>query len=119
MKMYLIIAFFFTLETYIWSIEIPKISIPTENAVIKEDNLFIFVQPNPIEIEQESNIKYSIFKRTSGNLIAKGIITSIQNYQWRVPIKDWKKGEYLLKVVYVNNNGLHISKASWRNFIIQ
>lgn len=103
----------------LWANEMPKISIPTENAIITQKELFIFIQVNPIEIENQNNIKYVIFKRSSGQLIVQGIITPSQNYEWNIPITTWEKGEYLLKVIFTDKRGNHNSSAAWRNFVIK
>ncbi|MDK2818221.1 MAG: hypothetical protein KFW21_02090 [Spirochaetota bacterium] len=96
----------------------PKILQPQEHSIIKKDSLFVFIEPNPEDIEAGRYINIEIFERSEGKNMITLLLSPDQNYKDSIDISSWANGKYLLKVIYVNKKGKHLTKSSWRNFSI-
>ncbi|MGL4676748.1 MAG: hypothetical protein ACRCWI_03670 [Brevinema sp.] len=101
-----------------WGVN-PKIAQPLEQAVIKKEALFLFVEPTPQDVEENRYLFIEIFDRNTGRRITHKTLSPSKNYQTSFKIKSWTNGKYLLKVMYVDSEGRQLTKSSWRNFSIQ
>ncbi|MGL5956895.1 MAG: hypothetical protein ACRC0X_09935 [Brevinema sp.] len=101
----------------IWGVN-PRIVQPSEQAIIKKDSLFLFVEPTPQDVEEKRTLFIEIYDRKTGKSIAKTTLPSSKNFQTSFEIKSWTNGKYLLKAMYVDNDGKQLTRSSWRNFSV-
>ena len=102
----------------LWGVP-PKIAQPQEQSVITKERLFIFIEPTPEDVEERRYIQIEIYERELGQRVLNLVLTPDQNYKDSIDVSLWKNGKYLLKVVYTDKRGQHLTKSSWRNFNIE
>lgn len=102
----------------LWGVP-PKIAQPQEQSVISKERLFLFIEPTPEDVEEGRYIQIEIYERGQGKMIVNLVLTPNQNYKDSIDVSSWKNGKYLLKVVYTDRKGKHLTKSSWRNFSIE
>ena len=102
----------------LWGVP-PKIAQPQEQSIITKERLFVFIEPTPEDVEERRYIKIEIYEREQGQTVADLVLKPDQNYKKTLDINSWKNGKYLLKVVYTDKRGKHLTKSSWRNFNVE
>jgi len=102
----------------LWGVP-PKIAQPQERSVISKKSLFVFIEPTPEDVEERRYIQIEIYEREKGQIVANVVLSPDQNYKSSIDISSWRRGRYLLKVVYTDKKGKHLTKSSWRNFSIE
>ena len=102
----------------LWGVP-PKIAQPQEQSVITKERLFIFIEPTPEDVEERRYIQIEIYERGLGQRVLNLVLTPDQNYKDSIDVSLWKNGKYLLKVVYTDKRGKHLTKSSWRNISVE
>ena len=102
----------------LWGVP-PKIAQPQEQSIITKEKLFIFIEPTPEDVEERRYIQIEIYERELGQRVLNLVLTPDQNYKDSIDVSSWKNGKYLLKVVYTDKRGKHLTKSSWRNFNVE
>lgn len=118
--MYKIISVFVIIcfTSLLWGMN-PKIVTPREGTEIKNNSIFIFVEPTPTDIEERRHLYFEIHHRDTGIVMIKNTLSPDKNYQSSINISTWENGSYLLKVVFKDKKGASLTRASWRNFTVQ
>ena len=102
----------------LWGVP-PKIAQPQEQSIITKEKLFLFIEPTPEDVEERRYIQIEIYERASGEIVVNLVLTPDQNYKDSIDVSSWRNGRYLLKVVYTDKRGQHLTKSSWRNFNVE
>lgn len=114
MKLLIIISVFFA-TPIMWATP-PKVSQPSEGAVIGTNRMLLFMYPTPTDVIESRWVKVNIYERDVKKALWSNMYPPVSNYRILLDLEELTNGHYTLEVFYANRFKKVLTPGSKRNF---